>query len=242
MVGSLALILSCCGAGFGGMFAVMLGMFALDRIKASGGTLRGKPLAWSGIACGSAAFVISIGAQYVLSTLQESINQQLDGAIATTFAAVDEPGERAALAKWRAVDGGTLEAATIGEFARAAKERYGAFESCAPFSEDSQPSLSGVHRLVVATAFQFERERVVGSVSCVIRTSMGGLVPVVELESIEIADPARGTLSLPAGRTEAKTAETNTVENAAETAEQTSGEKGDEASNRDGAAGPGGSK
>jgi hypothetical protein len=199
-VGSLALVLSCCGAGFGGMFAVLLGMFALDRIKSSGGTLRGRPLAWTGIACGSAAFVVSLGAQLLLSNLQESINTQLDGAIAATFAAVDEPGERAALAKWRAADGRTIEAASIGAFGREARARYGAFESCEPFSEDSQPSLSGVHRLIVATAFQFEKERLVGSVSCVIRTGMAGFEPLVELESIEIADPVRGALKLPADK------------------------------------------
>jgi F0F1-type ATP synthase membrane subunit c/vacuolar-type H+-ATPase subunit K len=198
VVGSLALLLSCCGAGFGGMFAVLLGMFALDRIKSSGGMLRGRPLAWAGIACGATAFVVSIGAQLLVSNLQESINRQLDGAIAATFAAVDGPGEGAALGKWRAADGQSIEATTIGAFAREVKARYGAFDSCKPFSEDSQPSLSGMHRLVVATAFQFEKERLVGSVSCVIRTSMAGFEPLVELESIQISDPVRGALSLPA--------------------------------------------
>lgn len=196
-MGAVSFVFSCCGAGLAGALAVILGTIALERIRASRGTLRGRALAWSGIGLGTCAVAISLAAQWLVGDMQRSINEQLDAGVRATFAAVDEPGERAALAKWRPAESGSIEAAAIGAFAREARERYGNFESCTPFSEDSQPSLSGLHRLVVAVAFQFERERLVGSIDCTIRSSVTGLAPVVELGAIRLSDASRGNLVFP---------------------------------------------
>lgn len=196
-MGAVSFVFSCCGAGLAGALAVILGTVALERIRASRGAVYGRALAWSGIGLGASAVLISLTAQWLVSDMQRSINEQIDSGVRATFAAVDEPGERAALAKWRPSEGGSIEAAYIGAFARESRQRYGAFESCTPFSEDSQPSLSGLHRLVVAVAFQFERERLVGSIDCTIRSSVTGMAPVVELGAIRISDATRGNLQFP---------------------------------------------
>lgn len=196
-MGLASLLVSCCGAGIGGVLAVLLGVMARDRIRASNGSLRGIKFAWWGIGMGTAAVIVSIASQWIIGGLQESLNSQLDAGVRTTFAAIDAPGETAALSKWRAAPGTSLDAREIGEFARLAQERYGRYESFTVLSEDPRPSLTGTHELIIAAAFQFERARVIGSIDTTIGAGVEQLAPRMELRTIRIADATLGNIALP---------------------------------------------
>ncbi len=197
-MGLVSLLVSCCGAGVGGIIAVLLGVMARDRIRASNGTLRGIKFAWWGIGSGTAAVILSIASQWIMGGLQESLNSQLDGGVRTTFAAIDTPGETAALSKWRAASGTSIAASDIGDFARLAQERYGRYQSFTVLSEDPRPSLSGTHELIIAAAFQFERARVIGSIDTTIGAGVDQLAPLLELRAIRISDATLGNIALPA--------------------------------------------
>jgi hypothetical protein len=90
IVGSVSMLVSCCGGGIGGSIAVILGFIALERIKASGGALRGKATAISGVALGFGAVLVTIGVQFVVGNVQTALRDQLDAAVRITFAAVDD--------------------------------------------------------------------------------------------------------------------------------------------------------
>ena len=99
-LGGASLALACCGGGIGGAVAVVLGMFALEQIRSSGGALRGRATAWMGIVLGVCAVLLSLGVQWGATKLQGAMNDAIDAGIRSTFAAVDEAGARAARVRW----------------------------------------------------------------------------------------------------------------------------------------------
>ncbi len=193
ILGSVSLGMFCCTIGLGAavallfaMTAVMLGTIALERIRASGGTLGGRPSAWTGIGLGLAAFTLSLAAQFLYSSVQQQWNDDIDAALHATFAAVDDAGAEAAKQRWTPAARRALEEDGIKRFALVSQERFGSFRSFKVLSEVPEPSLTGVHTLTLAVAFEFDRERVTGSVVAEMSAIPGRLVPVVRLRSVTL--------------------------------------------------------
>jgi hypothetical protein len=210
-LGVASVVTLCLGGALAGLVAVFLGMIALERIRASAGSLAGRGLAWTGIGLGTFAALAGLGLQYLAVTLQQDMNAARDEAMKATFAAAaaGDPGATAAKAataldSWAPASGVSLDAGQIEAFATEALARYGALESYAIQSEERYPSLTGPHRIVHAIAFEFERARVNGSLSVQILVGPDYL-PELNLESIGLVDPERGDLWLPprATRTDA---------------------------------------
>ena len=87
LLGLLAWPLSCLTDGVVGMVAVMLGMVALDRIRASAGALRGRAFAWTGIGTGTGSVLLLLGAAFFFQSAQQRWNLELDGGVRRSFAA-----------------------------------------------------------------------------------------------------------------------------------------------------------
>lgn len=207
-LGVASVLTLCLGGALAGLVAVFLGMIALDRIRASGATLAGRGLAWTGIGLGTFATIAGLGLQYLAVSIQQDMNAARDEAMRATFAvaAAADPAAAAttALGSWAPASGTALDAGQIEAFAREALARYGSLETYSIQSEERYPSLTGPHRIVHAIAFEFAQARVNGSLSVQILVGPDYL-PELQLESIGLVDPARGDLWLPprAPRTDA---------------------------------------
>ena len=195
IIGGLSVVLSCCGGGVGGSIAVLFGMIALDRIRSSGGALRGRATAWAGIGLGVASLVLSLVVQWGLSTVQASMNTQLKTSIRATFAAVDQAGRESALTKWSAVEGTVLTGEAVQAFALEARRRYGNFSDFSVTSEFPRPGLAG-SRIELAVKFEFSESSVPGSIVAEISAGTMGLEPRVTLETLRISDLERGEIAL----------------------------------------------
>lgn len=199
ILGGISLGMFCCTVGLGaavsllfGMTAVMLGTIALERMRASGGTLTGRSSAWTGIGLGLASFTLSLAAQFLYSSVQQQWNDDVDAALRATFAAVDAAGADAAEERWTPTARRTLEGGALERFALESRERFGEFLDFEVLSEVPEPSLTGTHTLTLAVAFEFERERVTGSVVSEMSPMVGRFIPVVRLRSmtLQVADGA----------------------------------------------------
>ena len=201
IVGAVSATLSCLGGGIGGPLAVLLGMIALDRIRSSAGSLRGRGVAWTGIALGIVSLSLTFLFQWGLTTLQESLNDQLDADIRATFAAVDDAGGRAALGKWAPATGTVLTTEELGAFARAAHERYGPFTAYSVSSEVRRPDFAtGSHTLELAVKLEFAQASVPAVVVAKIMPAPGEIMPQMRIESIAIDDAERGALRVGGGK------------------------------------------
>lgn len=214
IVGAVSATLSCLGGGIGGPIAVLLGMIALERIRASAGALRGRAVAWTGISLGVVSLSLTFLFQWGLTSVQESLNTQLDSDIRATFAAIDDAGGREALGKWSPARGTVLTVDEIEAFARAASERYGAFTSYSVTSEVRKPDFStGSHTLELAVKLEFAEASVPAVVVARIVPTPTDIMPRMLLESISIEDPERGAMRL--GGAKSDTAETTDGDRAA---------------------------
>lgn len=197
IVGAVSATLSCLGGGIGGPLAVLLGMIALERIRSSSGGLRGRGAAWTGIALGVVSLSLTFLFQWGLTSVQGSLNTQLDSDIRTTFAAIDDAGGREALGKWTPALGTVLTAGEIEAFALAANERYGSFTGYSVSSEVRRPNFTtGSHTLELAVKLEFAEASVPAVVVAKIVPSAADIVPRMLLESISIEDPERGAMRL----------------------------------------------
>lgn len=196
-LGWLSVLTACLPTGMFGLLAVMLGMMSLDRIKRSEGALRGRPFAWNGIGAGTAGAIASLSISMWFTSLQEDWNGQLDAAVKGAFAAVDDMGSDAAFRSWSAGQGAVLRREDFLAFATESRARYGAFTGFTIQSEEREPSLTGVSRIMLALALQFEGARLNGSAVARLAPGVGSFVPVLELESLTVRDPERGDLSVP---------------------------------------------
>ncbi|MFM7051594.1 MAG: DUF4190 domain-containing protein [Planctomycetota bacterium] len=196
-LGIASVLTACLPIGILGLVGVTLGMMALERIRASGGALRGRGVAWSGIGTGALGACLALAINWMLVSLQEQWNGQLEAAVKGTFAAVDETGADGAMAKWSPRPGTVLTRGSLTEFALAAKERYGAFTGFTIQSEEREPSLTDVNRITLALALQFEGVRVNGSAVARLSPGRDSVVPILELESLAVRDPERGDLTVP---------------------------------------------
>jgi hypothetical protein len=197
IVGAVSATLSCLGGGIGGPLAVLLGMIALERIRASAGGLRGRGVAWTGIALGVVSLGLTFLFQWGLTSVQGSLNSQLDSDIRTTFAAIDDAGGREALGKWAPAQGTVLTAEEIEAFARTTNERYGSFSSYSVSSEVRRPNFTtGSHTLELAVKLDFAQASVPAVVVAKILPTATDIMPRMLLESISIEDPERGVIRL----------------------------------------------
>lgn len=223
IVGSLAVLLSCCGGGLGGPIAVLLGLIALDRIKASGGMLRGRATAIAGICLGGTGMLATLATQWTLASFQSSMRDQLDVGVRSTFAAVDDAGGSAALDHWAAPAGSVIRGSDLRAFAIDARERFGTFESYSVTSEVPAPSLTGVHRITLAVNFEFSNGSMPGVIGTRVTTSTRSWKPTMLLESLEITDHGRGGLAV-GGRAGGREAQTETEGRAEDGASGASGQ------------------
>lgn len=203
ILGGVSLGMFCCTIGLGaaisllfGMTAVMLGTIALERIRASAGSLSGRASAWTGIGLGLASFALSLAAQFLYSAVQRQWNDDIDSALRATFAAVDAAGADAAEERWTPTARRTLEEGALERFARESRERFGQFLDFDVLSEVPDPSLTGVHTLTLAVAFEFERERVTGSVVSEMSPTTGRFIPIVRIRSVTLQQTDGTALTL----------------------------------------------
>jgi hypothetical protein len=217
VLGALSSALFCCGMGVAGPLALIAGVLALRQISASDGVLRGRRLAWAGIALGALGLVLTLAAQSLVRRVQESLNGDLEKAVEVTFAALDDDDDGDAVGRWMPAAGRRIGREDVRGFAQEARARYGAFESMTVLeTETPELSLMENHRLHMAVAFRFVRtdatgertggERVDGEVVAILVPGMTSLLPDTRIESIVIVDPKAGALELrgrPAAREEA---------------------------------------
>ena len=222
-MGLAALPLVCCGAGLSGALAVLLGMMALERIRASGGTLRGRGWAWTGIGSGAATVALSIAWISAVSHLWDTWLLQLDRGVRTTFASTDATNGQTALALWGPSAGVVVSTGDLVAYANDIRARYGEFESVSLISRDLSPSLTGDHMLSFVVNFDFASGRRSGVVNARLRqtplateepqlSSMAAWAPSLEIASILINEPdaERGMIMFPqtAAKATAKTTPT----------------------------------
>lgn len=199
--------LFCCGLGIAGPVAILFGMLALRQIGASDGALRGRRLAWAGMALGVAGLVLTLAAQWAVQGVQERMNADLDAAIALTFASSDDASAGEAVGRWLPAAGTRIGRADLLGFADAVRARYGSFESMSVLETETPAlALTEHHRLHMAVAFRFGRtdsegertggERVDGEIVAVLVPGMTSLLPGTRIESIVLVDPKLGTIEL----------------------------------------------
>ena len=198
VLGLLAWPLSCLTDGLIGMVAIMLGMIALDRIRASAGSLRGKAFAWTGIGSGIGSVLVMLGAILMLQEAQRQWNLELDAGVRRSFEAVSGKDAEEALRGWSLPAGRVLEAEDLRAFAELARSRYGGFQALLVSDETASPDLlAGRHAVVLQVDFEFAEGRQPGVVRTVLAPASDSLVPVMRIEGIVIDDP-----KAPGGRIE----------------------------------------
>lgn len=211
VMGLVSLPLVCLGAGLSGAMAAVLGMVALERIRASGGTLRGKAWAWTGISTGVLTIVLSMAwVSFANSALREW-NIQLDDGIRQTFAAVDEAAAREALTSWSGKASHGVSVASLQEFAGGVRERLGPLESISLVSQDASAGSLATLMVVHVVSLGFEKGTRSAVVSTELRTPVGSWTPTLKLLKIHLndADAPAGEIVFPA---KAKPAEAGSVE------------------------------
>lgn len=200
----------CCSAALAGAIAIALGMLALDRIKASGGLLRGRGLAWTGMLAGLTTMTLAVVWASAVESMHQRLDRELDGALKATFAATDDASARGALASWSPAGGGGLSCEQVLGFAAAVRDRLGALETVGLLSQEASPSLLGDHMVTHMVTLDFARGRRSAVVTARIQTSLETWTPTIRLSALHLTEPdvAEGELVLP----ERKRDETRQVE------------------------------
>ncbi len=198
-MGLVSLPLVCCGAGLSGAMAGVLGMIALERIRASQGALRGKAWAWTGIASGLLTVLLSvIWFSFANAALQEW-NSQLDEGLRKTFAATDDAAAREALTCWSGKSSAGVSTAGLQEFANQMNERLGALDSVTLVSQDASAGSLAALAVVHVVNLGFEKGSRSAVVSSELRTLVGSWTPTLRLVKIHVndADAPDGTIEFP---------------------------------------------
>ena len=227
VMGVVALPLVCCGGGFAGALSVLFGMVALDRIKRSGATLRGRGLAWTGIAAGFATTILSMMWISTVTDLQQQWDAQLDNGVRLTFDADSETTSKLALQSWSAASSTSVSAGQIAAFAADVRGRYGAFESLGLVTKDVFPSLVGDHTLTHVVTFDFASGRRTGAVTARLHTPVDSWSPTLQIASILVNDPDApdGSLVFPPPIATKAQSNDKAGETAGETVGETAGDK-----------------
>jgi len=179
--------------------AGVLGMIALERIRSSRGTLRGKAWAWTGITSGLLTVLLSVvWFSFANAALQEW-NTQLDDGLRKTFAATDDAAARDALTCWSGKSGAGVSAAGLREFAVGMKERLGALDSVSLVSQDASAGSLAALVVVHVVNLSFEKGSRSAVVSSELRTPVGSWTPNLRLVKIHVndADAPGGMIEFP---------------------------------------------
>jgi len=199
VMGLVSLPLFCCGAGLSGAMAGVLGMIALERIRSSQGTLRGKAWAWTGIASGLLTVLLSvIWFSFANAALQEW-NTQLDDGLRKTFSATDHTAAREALTCWSGKSGAGVSVMGLQEFATDMKERLGALDSVSLVSQDASAGSLTALVVVHVVNLSFEKGSRSAVISSELRTPVGAWTPNLRLVKIHVndADAPGGVIEFP---------------------------------------------
>lgn len=188
VMGALSVPLFCCSAGVSGAIAASLGLIAIERIRSSGGALRGRWMAWTGIGTGVLSIILGLGFATTAHSLQLDWNRQVDRGVRRTFAAIDAEAARLALQDWSPASSSSVSSAEIELFARRVHEELGAFESMSIVSTESSPGLLGNSMLIHVVNLDFEKGRRSGVVTARLRTPAGSWVPEAEIARIHVND------------------------------------------------------
>jgi len=201
-MGVASLPLFCCSAGLSGAIAIALGLLALDRIRASGGVLRGRGLAWTGMLTGLATMILAVVWASAVESMHQNLDRELDGALKATFGATDDASAREALAGWSPSGSDGLSAAQVQRFAADVRARLGALDTVGLVSQQASPSLLGDHLVTHMVTLDFEKGRRSAVGTARIQTSLETWTPTRRLAGIHITEPDQpgGELVLPARR------------------------------------------
>jgi hypothetical protein len=177
----------------------VLGMFAFQRIRKSGGRLRGRRTA---ITAAMTGFVLSLASSIALNGLAdyvEGINEQIMQE--RLLAAMTAAGNRdvAAARKQFAGDAqALLTDQSVEEVGKAAHDRYGKLQRFSMTSTTERGIFD--RRMDVAGVFVFDRAQKLGSASFEIRATATQYWPDIRLVHFVIEDKDQGDLQLPAIR------------------------------------------
>lgn len=209
VMGLVSLPLVCFGAGLSGALAAVLGMMALERIRASGGMLRGKAWAWTGIATGLLTIVLSMAWFSFANATQRDWNIQLDDGIRRTFSASDDPAARVAITSWSGKASHGVSVASLQEFAVGVRERLGALDSISLVSQDASAGNLSALLVVHVVNLGFEKGTRSAVVSTELRTPVDSWTPTLKLLKIHLNDAGApgGEIVFPPGITPAKVGE-----------------------------------
>ena len=200
VMGLVSVPLFCCGSGLSGALAAVLGMMALDRIRASGGALRGRTWAWTGVLSGLLTIAISVGWFSWVNTALQVWNGQLDDGIRSTFSARTPEDARAAIQSWSGKSSAGVSTSSLEQLADDTFERLGALESISLVSQEPSPGELGTLMVVHIVNLGFEKATVSGAVYTELRPPAEGWTPVMKLVKIHLNDATApdGMIEFPA--------------------------------------------
>lgn len=203
-MGALSVPLFCCSAGVSGAIATSLGLIAIERIRSSGGTLRGRWMAWTGVGTGLLSIILALGFATTAQSLQQDWNRQVDQGVRRTFDATDAEAARLALQDWSPASSSSVSSAEIQLFATQVHRELGSYESMSIVSTESSPGLLGNSMLIHVVNLDFEKGRRSGVVTARLRTPAGSWVPAAEIARIHVNDEAAsgGAYSFPQASSE----------------------------------------
>lgn len=198
-MGLVSLPFFCCGSGFAGLIAAVLGVFALERIAWADGALRGKGWAWTGLVSGLVSITLSLAWMSFANSALQDWNQQLDDGLRQTFAATTDESAREAVQAWAGRSGPGVSAATLTAFATDVRERLGELQTVSLISQDA--STGSLQALVVVHVvhLEFESESRSAVVTTELRTPVLSWMPRLKLVKIQLSDATRaaGAIEFP---------------------------------------------
>lgn len=188
VMGLVSLPFFCCGSGMAGVIAAALGMLALERIKSSGGTLRGKGWAWTGVASGLASVALSLVWVSVASAAMQQWNRELDDGLRLTFAGKTDELARDALPSWASRSGPGVSAASLSAFAVSVHDRLGDLQSVSLISQDASAGRLEALMVVHEVKLEFAEGSRSAVVSSELRTPVLAWTPRLKLVKIYLND------------------------------------------------------
>ncbi len=189
-------IVGCC-ANPAAIAAVILGFVSLERIKRSGGAMRGRNFAITGIVLGCVGLVTSLALQnFAFSTIERYETQMRDGVVSILSPTVDST-----VAVDSAIFAAEIKGVSTADraaFRSAVVARYGVFESFTVISTEPigsmlEPSFNW------EVMFRFaDGKTITGVVRTKLVPEIGSIMPVSRMTKIRLDGGDAESLQLPA--------------------------------------------
>lgn len=176
----------------------LLGILALRRIQASGGTQSGAGIAKAAVAIGIGIAILSAVMYGSFMNLVNGTNQDI--MVHLVEDAIRQSAERdfaGAEKLWTDDARNAMTADQVHDFGTQTHERYGLLKRFTVTSSELTGSIFE-REFVVAGIFVFESRDLTGSAQFRVSANGSTLWPEFKLESLAIADPEGGELRLPA--------------------------------------------